>query len=160
MRARAPCETGETDLSRLAALHGSPPHAAIDAYREWLRGKCRRFVGVAPRLLASGETPHAPRGVAKDSLMLLAAAEVRQPHGPPLAGGAFCQMAAALALSAASLPTRLARSKPALLATPPDRDVDPKQATFLLDRKDLVRADAPRAAKGAVAWPVDNRNLW
>jgi hypothetical protein len=51
--------------------------SALDTYRLWLREKYTRFLGALRRVLQSGKTPLALRPAALDSLLLMAAVEVR-----------------------------------------------------------------------------------
>jgi U3 small nucleolar RNA-associated protein 19 len=100
---------GDGDASRRAQ--------ALQAYRDWLEDKYRRFVADLRSQLRSAEAAPALRSLALDSLMLLAAAEVRcaRPdrglHHPALgaASGAFSQAVVGMSSSRTPLPPSLLR---------------------------------------------------
>ena len=96
---------------------GSRQAQALLAYREWLEEKYRRFVAALHAQLRSAEASPALRSLALDSLMLLAAAEVRYArpgrgvHHPALGAGsgALSQAVAAIAACEDPLPPLVLR---------------------------------------------------
>ena len=88
---------------------GSGQDSAMDAFREWLRGKYKRFIATVCGVLQGTKTPPALQAPALETLLALAATEIR--HARPgqgvhfaaldNAGGAFRELVGALVCSQA-----------------------------------------------------------
>lgn len=125
---------------------------AVQAYREWLEDKYQRFVADLRSQLRSAETAPALRLLALDSLMVLAAVEVRctrpgrGPHHPALgaASGAFAQAVVGMSGSRTPLP-------PSVLRRFSDAYASNLDVAFYLMRhvQRLARPAASRGAPGA-----------
>lgn len=193
-----------------AQTSSTPTSSAIDTYGMWLHDKYARFVGVLLQMLQGRKTPLALRPAVLDSLLLLAACEVRCARpgkGAHLAaldnvGGVFRKLVSALVRESTPLPDdllghlreehlskidvayhllkhilRLATLRPPqqtpssqrlvellLLITPPEYDVDPKQARFLLSASELrvgtTNTQGSGESKAAGTAPKSGTTLW